>query len=53
MYRAVVVFFLFSLFLPLALVAGDWPQWRGPMMDGKSPEKDLPVRWSAEENVAW
>ena len=53
MYRALVVFLLLSLFLPLALAAGDWPQWRGPMMDGKSPEKDLPVHWSAEENVAW
>ncbi len=33
--------------------AGDWPQWRGPSRSGVSPEKNLPVRWSADDNVAW
>ena len=43
----------------LAMVAGgsvsaaDWPQWRGPFGTGATDEKDLPVRWSATENVAW
>ena len=38
-----------------AAVAGaaDWPQWRGPALDGTSPETRLPVRWTATENVAW
>lgn len=34
-------------------LAGDWPQWRGPAHTGLSEETQLPVRWSAEENVHW
>jgi outer membrane protein assembly factor BamB len=35
------------------LLAADWPQWRGPDLRGTSPESGLPVRWSAQENVAY
>ena len=35
------------------LHAADWPQWRGPELRGTSPERDLPVRWSTRENVAF
>jgi outer membrane protein assembly factor BamB len=43
----------------LALMAGgsaaaaDWPQWRGPHGTGATAETNLPVRWSASENVRW
>lgn len=46
------------LLLP-ALVAiatpatADWPHWRGPERTGVSPETDLPLTWSREENVVW
>ncbi len=33
--------------------AEDWPQWRGPRLDGSSNEKGLPLKWSADENIAW
>jgi outer membrane protein assembly factor BamB len=33
--------------------AENWPQWRGPSLNGISAEKNLPVRWSATENVVW
>jgi len=33
--------------------ADNWPQWRGPNLNGTSSEKNLPVRWSTEENIAW
>ncbi len=33
--------------------AENWPQWRGPQLDGVSTEQNLPVRWSTAENVAW
>src|SRR5688500_6719216 len=37
-----------------ALAGGaDWPQWRGPALDGTRPEADLPGRWTATENGAW
>lgn len=37
----------------LAGQAADWPCFHGPDGLGVSPEKDLPVRWSKQENVAW
>ena len=33
--------------------AGDWPQWRGPNLNGSTDETNLPVRWTKEENLAW
>jgi len=33
--------------------AENWPMWRGPRGDGTSHEQDVPVRWSASENIAW
>jgi outer membrane protein assembly factor BamB len=34
-------------------VTEQWPQWRGPMLNGVSAEKNLPVRWSTTQNVTW
>ncbi|HTP34407.1 MAG TPA: PQQ-binding-like beta-propeller repeat protein [Candidatus Acidoferrales bacterium] len=39
--------------LALPVPAEDWPQWRGPNLNGISGEKDLPLRWSLTENVVW
>ncbi len=50
---------IIRLTLVLAVVAGvsaaaaDWPHWRGPNGTGATSETNLPVRWSASENVAW
>ncbi len=33
--------------------AENWPGWRGPTGQGLSSETDLPVTWSATENVRW
>jgi outer membrane protein assembly factor BamB len=33
--------------------AENWPQWRGPSLNGLSNEKNLPWKWSAEEGVLW
>jgi hypothetical protein len=33
--------------------AANWPQWRGPNGDGISLETNVPVKWSASENVVW
>jgi outer membrane protein assembly factor BamB len=33
--------------------ADNWPQWRGPSLNGVSGEKNLPVRWSTTQNVTW
>lgn len=33
--------------------AENWPQWRGEKLDGISHEKNLPLKWSKDENIAW
>jgi len=33
--------------------ADNWPQWRGPRMDGISRDKGVPVKWGPEENITW
>jgi outer membrane protein assembly factor BamB len=50
--RILVVAFAACLSITSAL-ADNWPQWRGPFLNGISSEKNLPTRWSADENVTW
>ncbi len=35
------------------VIAENWPQWRGPKLDGTSDERNLPIKWSMTENIAW
>ncbi len=49
---ALLSFFLFIAFNG-ALLAGNWPGWRGPTGDGICTEKNLPTKWSTTENVKW
>lgn len=35
------------------LHAEPWPQWRGPQLNGISTERNLPLKWTSRENVAW
>lgn len=40
--------------LSFAIVqAENWPQWRGPALNGVSNEKNLPLKWTTEENIVW
>jgi outer membrane protein assembly factor BamB len=39
--------------LPCAAPAAEWPGWRGPKGTGVTPEMNLPVHWSATQNVRW
>lgn len=34
-------------------LAENWPQWRGPRLDGTSAETGLPTTWSRGENMKW
>jgi outer membrane protein assembly factor BamB len=36
----------------VTLSAENWPAWRGPLANGVSGEKGLPLKWSTEQNVA-
>ena len=37
----------------LPSLAADWPRFRGPHAEGVVAEANVPVRWSATENVVW
>lgn len=42
------------LLMPLISArADDWPQFRGPMADGRAVGAALPLRWSETENIRW
>jgi len=45
--------FVLGVLVSGILHAGDSPQFRGPDGEGHSEERDLPIQWSATENVAW
>ncbi|MSQ93537.1 MAG: serine/threonine protein kinase [Gemmataceae bacterium] len=47
------VFILLVAGLASTVFAADWRQFRGPTGQGISNEKDLPIKWSSEENIAW
>lgn len=53
MSRKVLAPLLIVLFSLTFAQADNWPQWRGPMMNGVSNEKNLPMSWTTEENVVW
>ena len=36
-----------------ALAAENWPQWRGPHLNGTCPATQLPSEWSETQNVRW
>ena len=35
------------------LSAENWPQWRGPVLNGTTTDAGLPVTWSKTEGVKW
>lgn len=37
----------------LAHAADNWPQWRGPQANGVAAEGEYPVKFSADEGIAW
>jgi len=53
-FTLVLVIIALSTIASLNIVTADnWPQWRGPSLNGVSGEKNLPVKWTTEENVTW
>jgi outer membrane protein assembly factor BamB len=45
--------FAFVLAQSLAGATADWPQFRGPLGDGHSPARQVPLTWSETNNLAW
>jgi outer membrane protein assembly factor BamB len=53
MSRHVFITVVIGFTLAAGLAAENWPQWRGPALNGVSGETNLPVRWSKTDNIAW
>lgn len=49
--------FCLAVLIPAVTVgvaaAENWPQWRGPFLNGSTTETDLPAVWTETQNVAW
>jgi outer membrane protein assembly factor BamB len=43
----------FAVLVAVTLSADNWPQWRGPQLNGVSTETGLPLKWTSDSNVAW
>lgn len=39
--------------LSRSAMSENWPSWRGPQGNGVSTEKNLPLEWGPDKNVAW
>ena len=50
--RAAIVLVAFIL-VSAPLAADNWPQWRGPQLNGQSADTNLPVKWSKTEGITW
>src|SRR5688572_13460688 len=53
MRRFTVVILSLALAAAATLSAENWPQWRGPAMNGISAGTQLPLKWSTGENITW
>jgi outer membrane protein assembly factor BamB len=53
MTNRIVLSFAIAVSTAITVSAENWPQWRGPRLNGSSNEKGLPLKWNAGENVAW
>ena len=53
MHIRIAQIFAALLVLTSVVYAENWPQWRGPNLNGVSGEKNLPLRWSLDENLTW
>ena len=43
----------FAALIVATISADNWPQWRGPQLNGVSTETGLPLKWTSDSNVAW
>jgi outer membrane protein assembly factor BamB len=53
MRKKILGIFIVAIFSISTAYAENWPQWRGPNLNGVSGETNLPSRWTSEENIAW
>ena len=53
MTKRIVFSLVMAIVAAITVSADNWPAWRGPQANGISNEKNVPLKWSMTENVAW
>ncbi len=53
MTRSFLCLTLLVCFGAVASAAENWPDFRGPAMDGHSDAQELPLEWSEQKNIRW
>ena len=48
-----LVLLALAFVVPSFARAENWPNWRGPSLNGVAEGKEYPTKWSKTENVAW
>ena len=51
--KRISLLMLWILWLSFACADQNWPTWRGPHVNGVSPEGNPPIKWSESENIKW
>jgi len=53
MLRSMLWALILTGFAAMPAGAGEWPRFRGPAANGLTSEDQLPLKWNADENIAW
>ncbi|HVV74066.1 MAG TPA: PQQ-binding-like beta-propeller repeat protein [Verrucomicrobiae bacterium] len=51
--KALVVWIVLAELVAASAFAENWPQWRGPALNGSTVESNLPSEWTTKQGVAW
>jgi outer membrane protein assembly factor BamB len=51
--RFAVTVIILAISTTTDMLADNWPQWRGPQLNGTTSETNLPIRWSKSDGTAW
>jgi outer membrane protein assembly factor BamB len=51
--KRIVFSLVLAVVAAITVSADNWPAWRGPQANGISSEKNVPLKWSTQENIAW
>jgi len=51
--KRIVFSLVLAVIAAISVSADNWPAWRGPQANGISVEKNVPLKWSTQENIAW
>jgi len=51
--RPAILSFMLICLICACATAENWPAWRGPDGSGASADTDLPLHWSATQNLRW